>query len=169
MADEQQSLWGVWGGRPPGGWCSFLSTHPSADRRPQTALVGYAYVGSRGEAEAGRETLSEEYGDRQIAYEVVPFDATREPVADEVAVPTPAQAAFLRELIRTGDYNGSVMGALGRQVSSTTTNVLHDRGWFFSYKPDPTTLHGDFDYFGRALVTPAGRRALARYDAKEGE
>ena len=159
-------LWGVWGGRPPGGWCSFRSTHASADRRPENAPTGYGYVGSLAEAEAGRAALVlvKDFDENraQNTYEIVPFDATREPVADETSIPTDAQAAFLRELARTGDYNEAVAGALGRQALPATRNAVHDRGWTFSYKPDPTVPRAN--YFGHALVTPAGRRALARYE-----
>ena len=153
---ENATLWGLWGGRQPGAWCSFLSAHRTADR------LGYSYVGTREEAEAGRTVFLAE-GHAACTYEVVPFDVDRLPTSDEVSVLTKPQADFLRALARGCDYNQIAMIALGRKVTSATTGPLHARGWIFDYVPDPSNPRAGGH--GRFRVTPAGLRALERYDA----
>lgn len=141
-------LFGLWGGRPPGGWCMFIT---SAGPR------GNGYTGTREEAESGKDVFHREraesirkYGSRaddDCTYDVVMFDPEREPEAAE-DVPTEAQARFMREIDITGDFNRAVLGYSQWQ---STSRALHDKGWTFY---DVTT--------NKLRLTKAGRTALAR-------
>jgi hypothetical protein len=121
---------GLWGGRPPGGWCTF-QVAKSAD--------GHGYRGSREEAEAGtqlfrkeRREAEEKYGPREellFLYEAVLFDPEREPASDsKLSKPSKTQAAFMRELVRLDDFN-SVLWHHPRWKA--TSWALFDKGWIF--------------------------------------
>lgn len=145
--------YGLWGGRAPGGWCTFASSL-GGDR------LGYSTSGTQADAEAGREVFVSENANRSdLHYEVVVFDPAREPAADEVAVPTKAQAVFLQELKRIGDYNRAARSARSGlpNVRSATLEAVDRRGWTFGY-PEGHDM--------QIRVTPAGMRALERYAMK---
>ena len=147
--------YGLWGGRAPGGWCLFASSL-GGDR------LGYSVSGTQVDAEAGRAVFVSEKANRSdCQYEVVVFDAAREPVADEVTTPTKAQAVFLQELKRIGDYNRAVRSRGHRMhmhtVRRATLEAVMNRGWIFGY-PEGHDM--------QIRVTPAGMRALERFAAK---
>jgi hypothetical protein len=102
-----EGLWGIWGGRGLGAWCPFTScavelTMPPFNR--YTTGHGWAYCGTRWEAEAAAKRLREEYPD--TSYEVAPFDPDREPrpPVSALRIPTKAQRAALEHVRDVGEW-----------------------------------------------------------------
>lgn len=144
-------LWGVWGGRYPGAWCSFRC----AGGALSIGTASYGYAGTREEAIAGKAVFNSE---NDFDYEVTPFDPSRDPV-DQDDVPSPAQVKALRIIDAEG-----LEGLIVRRVKnwSATDDAIYRRGW-------STTL---LDAEGRyvkpgARLTKAGRAALQRAEAKD--
>lgn len=69
------TLWGIWGGRSPGGWCAFRTSHPSRD------VYGYGFIGSEAEAKSGIVELSNDHPENRFSFTTVPYDEAREPAA----------------------------------------------------------------------------------------
>lgn len=133
-------LFSVWGGTDPGAWCSFLS-ESALDR-------GYAYAGTRAEAEAGAAVLAAEY--KTTRYDVVRFDHLREPVGSD-DLPTPAQLVALEQIDRTGNFTFPI-------PSSATRHAICNRGWWAIC----LTSDGENLYHKQSRLTAAGRKALER-------
>jgi hypothetical protein len=119
MSDEQ--IWGLWGGREPGGWCSF-KVAAEGDR------LGYAYVGTLEEAQAGSEVFRQEqsaYIQERFIYTPQIFDCTREPESRK-KIPTKAQWETLDYIRRHGSINGRALPSTWRK----TLDVLARHGWY---------------------------------------
>lgn len=145
MSEDQK--WGIWGGIPPGGWCTF-EVSDGGD------YLGYGIVGTREEAIKGTEGfLTERYRQPESTYEVVRYDPEREPEWKDCK-PSPAQIQFLERLLsgeklgrdRVDNYN---MVAAQTPGYRATVDVLYRNGWIFQ---------------GR--TTRKGREVLAQWSTK---
>lgn len=99
--------WGVWGGRPPGGWA------PVVWQRNE-------YAGTRAEAEEIAAVLRRENPD--CNYQVVGYDPTRDPIG-VFAQASDAQLQLLDYVRRFGDT--SRLPQFGR----STRDAVFARGW----------------------------------------
>lgn len=113
--------WGVWGGRPPGGWASLRVAGAG------TLGQGYDYCGTLAEAEAGAAVLARENppwreGCHDCRYEVVPYDPARDPIG-VFAQASDAQLQLLDYVRRFGDT--SRLPQFGR----STRDAVFARGW----------------------------------------
>lgn len=144
MNDEDRG-WALWNG-PPGAWCMF---------KVNTDVIGgYSHVGTRQEAEAGREQFQRERGSNWVTdgrtYEIVRYDMSREPIG-LAGRPSTAQHRAL-VLIGQGASCGRSAINTGR-VRRETLQALKDRGWVY-YPPHV----GDFvlTALGRILAEARG-------------
>jgi len=137
MAQVSDERFGVWGGRPPGGWCHF--DKPNFE---------HGYSGTREEAE---RTLAVFRGERpDTPYEIIPFDPEKEPE------PWPCRVTLiqLRALLdieaegRAANFEPTSRGGFGK----STYDALMERGLIMgSLKGRPVFK-----------ITRAGRSVLAK-------
>jgi hypothetical protein len=130
-------LFGVWGGRPPGGWCYFHLPNPE-----------HPHSGTREEAE---RTLAVFKGERpDTPYEIIPFDPEKEPEPWPCRV-TLVQLRALADIDAEG-HGAQHMPASRGGFGKSTYDALMDRGLIMS------TLHSRPRPAFR--LTRAGRAAL---------
>jgi hypothetical protein len=113
-------LFGLWGGRGPGGWCSFKTTAGSTSPRE---AAGWGYLGTREEAESGRAQFIAE-GNDPSWYTVIPFDPDKEPVPDLQHRPSLAQLSAMRMIV-AGKHDG---WNFHLKVRKATLISLHEHG-----------------------------------------
>jgi hypothetical protein len=136
---EGVKLYGVWGGRWPGGWCSLGHRMGHIGKLEEATTALDVFLKERADRAA-------KYGEREdTQYEVVVFDEHREPVADENAKATPSQLRMLAEIHKTGRFDSGTLPTGWRK----NYKLLYDRGYVMF---DPL--------LGRSRATVAGLRQL---------
>jgi rubredoxin len=128
------------------GWASF-----------RTALnpdhIGYGYVGTKEEAEAGRDQFVIE-GEAASSYEVILFDPDKEPIG-VIKTPSTSQVDALNYVERFETVNRFPAPKNWRQ----TIRAIYQCGWVF----DKFSGDGLQDLHHRPVkLTAAGRRVLGR-------
>lgn len=128
-------LWGVWGGRHPGGWCYGM------------AFTRFSCSGTKEQAElVVKEFLKENNG---CDYQAIPFDNTKDPIGT-MGKPSPAQYKLLERISKTGQAYG-----FNVRNERRSCRVLFDRGWIIANFND----NGD-DIRWRHRLTKMGQELL---------
>lgn len=129
-------MYGVWGGRKPGGWCNIYLPSEKVS----------SYFATEEQAKASAKNFRTEYPSNE--YEAVPFDFLREPPSFQDHA-TPTQLRALKLLLD----ERMVTSHWFIQVKQVTVEALHRRGWVhYRIMPDGKD--------SRIAITAAGRRAI---------
>jgi hypothetical protein len=133
MSDDDE-LYGVWGGTPPGGWCY---------------MGGGTMRGTKDEAEECAHILRKDYPD--CNYDAVLFDPLREPISVIDVKPTDAQRKLLKIIDQYGTINTREFISLRNH--SASLDVCHRNGWY---------MNTEWDKHRSMRLTAAGRSVLER-------